>query len=236
MNSGRLRGFDLPLSTNQVVSWVGNALATGGFYVLCGLMLLVTSAGCRKTLVAILVLVHLGLVVGGFSCWIFLETHVPMVESCFGRMLPDSDRWTKVRYCREHKDVVAGLDHFCTWLNTSIGRSNYIPFYLVALFGSLQYSLHVAVLGYVLFACGRQDLTIAFLILCSICGFIGLLILIAYGALLSFHTYLTWRGIGTYDWILQQREIELTTEASHERVLPTTSQVLPATSQVLPAT
>lgn len=166
-DGARRRGFDKPLSMNQLVSWIGNAIATGGFYALCATILL-SRVGCQESTVAAaaseqaydsargqstqvagLLLPHLALartgavvplplnptmiqVVGGFCCWVFLETHVPTKEcalpthhkprsttsslprSWFGKLLPDSERWTKNRYCREHKDVVVGLDHFCT--------------------------------------------------------------------------------------------------------------------------
>lgn len=212
----RVRGFERPLSTNQLISWVGNALATGGFYAVTGAVLL-SPRGCNEATVAILVLPHLVLVVGGFSCWLFLESHIPTKPSIFGRLLPDSERWTRERYSREHKDVVAGLDHYCTWLNTAIGRANYVPFYCIACFGTFQYALHVAILVYMLVVCGPKDLGLVFLIVAAALAFAGLLILIAYAALFGFHTYLFYLDMGTYDWIIHQRQLEQQVELARPR-------------------
>lgn len=215
-NEARLRGFDRPLSTNQLVSWVGNALATGGFYAVNGAVLL-GPRGCNERTVSILLLPHLVFVLGGFCCWLFLESHLPTKPSIFSRLLPDTDRWTRERYSREHKDVVAGLDHYCTWLNTAIGRANYVPFYCIACFGTFQYALHVAILVYMLATCGVKDLGLLLVILAALLAFVGLLILVAYTALFAFHTYLFYLGMGTYDWIIRQRELDQVELATRPR-------------------
>ncbi|KAJ1461780.1 hypothetical protein M885DRAFT_506899 [Pelagophyceae sp. CCMP2097] len=203
---GRRRGFERPLSTNQIIAWVGNALATGLFYSINAVVLFTKSLGCNPTPVAGLLLCHLAASAGGFGCWMFLETHQPCQESCFGRLLPDTTRWTKVRYCREHKATISGLDHFCTWLNVSVGRSNYIPFYCLSLFGVIQYSLHVIICIYLLVDCASAEISSLIRILFGVLALAGFLILLAYAALWAFHTYLCWTGLGTYDWILRQRE------------------------------
>ena len=134
-------GFDRPLTTNQVASWVGNALATGLFYGLVSFVLLRQRKRCDEGALAYAVLPHAFCVCVGLCCWLFLETHPPTEPSCFSKLLPETERWTKARYCREHKSVVAGLDHFCTWLNVSVGRSNYVPFFAVAACGTAQYAV-----------------------------------------------------------------------------------------------
>ena len=78
-----------------------------------------------------------------------------------------------MRYCREQKDVVAGLDHFCTWLNTSIGRSNYVPFYLLATFGTLQYAVHVAICVYISVACPSKSLGVVMRLVFGILALAG---------------------------------------------------------------
>ena len=74
-----------------------------------------------------------------------METHNPTKASCFGSLLGDTPRWTKKRYCREHKASIEGLDHFCTWLNVSVGRQNYVPFYVLSAAGTVQYALRAAI-------------------------------------------------------------------------------------------
>ena len=197
-------GFDRPLTTNQVASWIGNAFATGLFYGLVATVLLVPRRRCDEGTLAVLVIPHAVCVVVGLVNWLFLETHPPTQPSCFSALLPDSARWTKTRYCREHKDVIVGLDHFCTWLNVSVGRTNYVPFFLVAMFGTLQYALAAAACAYVVATC-RRGLGALVLALFGLCGAMGLLICLAYLSLFLFHSYLACLGMGTYDWIIAQR-------------------------------
>eukprot|EP00635_Sarcinochrysidales_sp_CCMP3193_P003165 CAMPEP_0118910662 /NCGR_PEP_ID=MMETSP1166-20130328/12703_1 /TAXON_ID=1104430 /ORGANISM="Chrysoreinhardia sp, Strain CCMP3193" /LENGTH=280 /DNA_ID=CAMNT_0006850129 /DNA_START=1 /DNA_END=843 /DNA_ORIENTATION=+ len=207
VDQGRRRGFESPLSCNQLVSWAGNAAVTGSFYALCCWLLVFQSLQRRRRpdIVGFFLVAHLGTVVGGFSCWLFLETHAPTSSSWFSKCLRKSERWTKGRYCREHKSTIVGLDHFCTWLNVAIGTSNYIPFYALAFLGTVQYVLHVAICVYVL----AGPLAVLPRVLFALAGFAGLLLLFAYAALLSFHTYLAFAGVGTYDWILKQQQTEL---------------------------
>ena len=53
----RLRGFDRPLTTNQLASWIGNALATAWFYGIVAWVLLRDRRHCneRSELVAMIV-------------------------------------------------------------------------------------------------------------------------------------------------------------------------------------
>ena len=217
-------GFDRPLTTNQVASWVGNALATGLFYGLVSFVLLRQRKRCDEGALAYAVLPHAFCVCVGLCCWLFLETHPPTEPSCFSKFLPETERWTKARYCREHKSVVAGLDHFCTWLNVSVGRSNYVPFFAVAAFGTVQYAVAAGgrpasrelrvscrkrrtLLGacaFVVASC-RGSLHAAAIVLFGACGVASLCIFLAYASLFAFHAYLAVLGMGTYDWILAQR-------------------------------
>lgn len=197
-------GFDRPLTTNQVASWVGNALATGLFYGLVSFVLLRQRKRCDEGALAYAVLPHAFCVCVGLCCWLFLETHPPTEPSCFSKFLPETERWTKARYCREHKSVVAGLDHFCTWLNVSVGRSNYVPFFAVAAFGTAQYAVAAGACAFVVASC-RGSLHAAAIVLFGACGVASLCIFLAYASLFAFHAYLAVLGMGTYDWILAQR-------------------------------
>ena len=42
------------------------------------------------------------------------------------------------RYVSEHRKPIEGLDHFCTWLNVAIARSNYVPFFVLTVCGVVQ--------------------------------------------------------------------------------------------------
>lgn len=160
---------------------------------------------CNERMVAILVIPHVICVLVGLCCWLFMETHPPTKTSCFGSLLGDTPRWTKKRYCREHKASIEGLDHFCTWLNVSVGRQNYVPFYLLSAAGTFQYALHAAICVFIIVSC-RRAIALGTLVVIGACGLLGFCILLAYAALFGFHTYLAFLGIGTYDWIIDQRK------------------------------
>ena len=71
----RTRGFDRPLTTNQLASWIGNALATAWFYGVVAWVLLKDRRHCNERIVAILVIPHVVCVVVGLCSWLFMETH-----------------------------------------------------------------------------------------------------------------------------------------------------------------
>ena len=49
------------------------------------------------------------------------------------------------RYCGSCRKTVSGLDHHCTWLNTCVGRRNYVPFICLVFIGAAQSVLQTAV-------------------------------------------------------------------------------------------
>ena len=71
----RTRGFDRPLTTNQLASWIGNALATAWFYGVVAWVLLKDRRHCNERIVAILVIPHVFCVLVGLCSWLFMETH-----------------------------------------------------------------------------------------------------------------------------------------------------------------
>jgi len=40
------------------------------------------------------------------------------------------------RYCRQCRKVIPGLDHHCAWLNTCVGKRNYVPFFILSTAGT----------------------------------------------------------------------------------------------------
>ena len=79
-----------------------------------------------------------------------------------------------------------------------------VRFYCVPPLGAGPYSLPAACCVFVLAAC-RHGLPVGALVLVALSGASSLLLLAAYGALFGFHTYLAYLGIGTYDWIMGER-------------------------------
>ena len=144
--------------------------------------------------------------------WLFLELHNPADDSCWGALLPDSPRWTRLNYSREHKAKIVGLDHHCAWLNVSIGRSNYLPFYILVVAGMVQFLMQFAVGLLILTLYSREAArafgayTAVFDVLLAVSELLSCYIGVSYALLAYFHTYLFCRGLSTYDWMVQQRQ------------------------------
>lgn len=205
---GRKYGFEPPYSDEQVRSWLSQSLCTLIFFILGVSFYLETGLEpVRDLLIATGVPVAIGA-----TMWVFLETHNPVDESCFGRMLPDSPRWTRLNYSREHKAKIVGLDHHCAWLNVSIGRSNYLPFYILVMIGAVQFLLQFIIGLLILTLYSREaarvfgSYTIVFDILLAFSELLSCYIGVSYALLGYFHSYLFCRGLSTYDWMVQQRQ------------------------------
>ena len=137
---------------------------------------------------------HGAIVLLSVGLWLFLETHDPSNASCWSRMLPDSERWTKLSYDRIHMKKIEGLDHFCPWLNVSVGRSNYLPFILLVALGLCQFGLQ-AVVGLLWALSGKYS--VAGLVIIVLHELVVVLIWCMYSMLFGFHLYLAFRGLST---------------------------------------
>jgi len=93
---------------------------------------------------------HACIVATGFFCWLYIESHDPSLPSWFGDLLPTTKKWTASKYVSEHRKPIEGLDHFCSWLNVAIARSNYVPFFVLTCCGVLQYALQAIIGGLML--------------------------------------------------------------------------------------
>ena len=147
----RKTGLEAPFSANQKKAWVLQSSCTALFWGLAASFLAsvpaeglpANSGGPTAWLVAALT-AHGVLVLVGATTWWWLSHHNPL-EPGFRRLLPDSPRWSKQQYCAVHKAKIEGLDHHCTWLNVSVGRSNYVPFMLLTATGGAQFTVQFVV-------------------------------------------------------------------------------------------
>ncbi|OQS03101.1 transmembrane protein [Thraustotheca clavata] len=198
----RLNGLQRPYSKDQMFSWFLQPTLIAAFIAIAGCCLEVSLALC-----VILPYVCMSLVF--FCCWYLCETRNPALTPS-PKKLCIPVPFKPVRYCSACAKNSPGLDHHCTWLNTCIGDSNYEPFYILILTGTLK-CIYQAIIGAVLATTwldhiitlhptANNNVLLAILwihnIICLILG-------AAYGALTAFHTYLLYLGMGTYDFILK---------------------------------
>eukprot|EP00619_Florenciella_sp_RCC1007_P009251 CAMPEP_0205905760 /NCGR_PEP_ID=MMETSP1325-20131115/1540_1 /ASSEMBLY_ACC=CAM_ASM_000708 /TAXON_ID=236786 /ORGANISM="Florenciella sp., Strain RCC1007" /LENGTH=334 /DNA_ID=CAMNT_0053271699 /DNA_START=23 /DNA_END=1027 /DNA_ORIENTATION=- len=194
---GRTRGFDRPYTQEQYICWGGQIISLSLFYALGGSGF---SANAFNTVVLGL---HGSIVLVSLGLWLFLETHDPTEPSCWSRRLPDSERWTKLSYDRMHMKKIEGLDHFCPWLNVSIGRSNYLPFILLVALGLCQFGLQ-AVVGLLWALSGAY--TTAGLVFIVLHEVMVAPIWCMYVMLFGFHVYLGVRGLSTYGYLMEMKK------------------------------
>ena len=107
----------------------------------------------------------------------------------------------KTRYCAVSRKKVPGMDHFCVWMNTAIGRRNYPAFFIVALFSVLLYAFQIAlsVVAYARHAPAAVPVVLSTVNLLCAGGVGGL-----YAYLLAGHCYLIWRQISTFDYLMEK--------------------------------
>ena len=119
-------------------------------------------------------------------------------------------RWEKTRYCALCRKAVPGLDHHCTWLQTCIGKVNYVQFFLVACTGTVQFVLQVvyAALCLLWLHCRPLDAgTVGYVVesCLIVCLVMSVPCMFMYFVLVGFHLWLMVLGYGTYEWMLRRR-------------------------------
>eukprot|EP00759_Apiculatamorpha_spiralis_P016532 PhF_6_TR22698/c0_g1_i1/m.32324/K20027/ZDHHC1_11; palmitoyltransferase ZDHHC1/11 len=126
------------------------------------------------------------------------------------------------KHCKACNRCVHGFDHHCKWMNVCVGVKNYRSFITYVTSTLLAATSYIALSGYVLALCFTDNDYIQTQIdaerpLINVLGLevalcvIIFLLLVAFGLLahlFGFHVMLTCRGLTTYDWILEQRELE----------------------------
>ena len=100
------------------------------------------------------------------------------------------------------------MDHFCVWMNTTVGSRNYPGFFLVALFSSLLlwFQMGMSVAAVIL-----NDEPTATTVLLSISQFVCAAAVAApYSVLLTFHVYLIVKQISTFDYLMLRAQAKAT--------------------------
>lgn len=121
------------------------------------------------------------------------------------------------KHCRKCNRCTIKFDHHCKWFNNCVSQLNYKYFFTCVCFIETRLCLEIVTIGilisnenkhaniksHVLF----ENLTFLILLLFSILHLVVCCILIIFVTqLLTFHIYLIYRGISTYDWIIDTRD------------------------------
>ncbi|KAL3656417.1 hypothetical protein V7S43_018720 [Phytophthora oleae] len=136
-----------------------------------------------------------------------LLTSHPVVATCrdCGRFAPTTD----TRHCGRCNKCIPGYDHHCIYLNTCIGTRNYPLFAGLLSCSTLLLLTQQIVTGYAiscLLAPGQDDgkkTRAAMLCVLSVLPLLELFFLLVLG---TFHLYIAFRGLTTYEWLYQWLE------------------------------
>mmetsp|Transcript_80313 Transcript_80313/g.215274 ORF Transcript_80313/g.215274 Transcript_80313/m.215274 type:complete len:270 (-) Transcript_80313:131-940(-) len=139
------------------------------------------------------------------------------------------------KHCRACNKCVSDFDHHCKWLNNCVGGKNYRIFLILITTTSCLTAFHAATNAFVLYTAwsdddfipsrvGRLSSTVqnlsrqSILIYLTVSAAVGCLAFMLLFHLVSFHGYLLWSGLSTYDYILIQREAKSNAEAGRNAV------------------
>lgn len=182
------------------------------------------------------------------------HTHVIENHHCH---VCDVDVSAKSKHCGTCNKCVCGFDHHCKWLNNCVGERNYWLFLNSVLSAILGLGLLLLVAFYVfveffvdptvlrsdqhfdalrnhmdrwlvfLPASPVETRAPAILVTAGIFILLSLVTVILLGHLLTFHIYLLWHKLTTYEYILQQRPQQQPDKA-HKKQESCSSQVRPS--------
>ncbi|KAG9412040.1 Lipoyl ligase [Aphanomyces cochlioides] len=199
----RVNGFQRPFSRDQLTSLVLQPVLISAFLAL-------TISYLHELWALWILIPYAVLIIITGTCWVLCEWRnpaSPQATSTWCLRVPSKP----TRYCSVCNKNSPGLDHHCTWLNTCIGGSNYEPFFILISTGTIM-AAYQAMIGIVMATLWHKDMTSSWHPEANIPGslaalwlhnIVSMLLALAYGSLTSFHIYLLYLGMGTYDFILK---------------------------------
>jgi len=143
-------------------------------------------------------------------CSLCRKTVPGLGESEVGRAVARCCRALAVRLSRRvcNPRPRPAADHHCYFLNTCISKRNYFFFFTMSTVATLQMVLHVvvSVLGMTVWLDPRHT-GAEYFVLVSVQGTIAAAAGAGTVSLCSFHVYLLWLGMGTYDWMWHKEDV-----------------------------
>lgn len=137
----RVNGFQWPPSRDQIKTLTTYPLIIASYY------LIIVSTVQNRELFRALASVNAVLSLCLSVAWTLVSYIDPEMKPG-RRLIPVvcfSAPEKSARFCGACRKTVAGLDHHCTWLNTCVGRRNYVPFISLVFIGALQSILQTVV-------------------------------------------------------------------------------------------
>jgi hypothetical protein len=134
----RRNGFSAPLSSDQLKVFLLYPCNLAGYYLLVTFMKFYDEPVRNG-----LLFLNVALTLVILSAWLAAELvdpeHTPGKAGIPVVCYPPPEKSS--RYCGGCRKTVLGLDHHCSWLNTCIGRRNYVPFVVLVFTGAAQQGL-----------------------------------------------------------------------------------------------
>ena len=217
----RTRGLESPYSAEQKMTMVLHPIATAVSFWLTPAVLAANDVSGNHVAVGWAVVALSACTSASLlACWAAVVIIDPSVDTAPASGCTGCSGGTeRPYYCLHCRKRVPGFDHHCAWLNTCIGRRNYVFFYGVALSGTVQYAVATTVAVLLLASPDWRDAVAgwslylggggAFRAVLGVFLLLAAPLLAAFVALLGFHTYLRgWLRMGTYDWVNLQAAAE----------------------------
>jgi palmitoyltransferase ZDHHC1/11 len=203
----RKNGFDTPISMEQLGAsalMISSSILSYGFYVPFSNSLAWSIILPIYSCLLLLVLIF----------WTLCEVIDPADDGPYIKVPSQQvTHTTKNNYCRLCNKTIPGLDHHCNWLNTCVGRKNYAYFLMLSSIGT-AFFLSQVILALILvcyspwqsiLVISSSANTIGFKIYSAIVIALGAIGAFSFGSLLSFHIYLNWYRISTYEYMSNLR-------------------------------